>query len=372
MKLAIISHTPHYLREGRIVGWGATVREINHLTKLFDDIYHIAPLHDEEAPDSSLEYSSERITLVPLKKYGGETLRDKLSIVTTAAYNLNTITPVLEKVDWVHFRAPTAMGLYVLPFLAVRRKPKRWVKYAGNWIMDNPPYSYALQKWMLEKNYLNCKVTINGWWEGQQEHILSFPNPCLDDEELKKASLIAKSKDFTKPLKLCFVGTLTENKGSSLIIDALRDFNDKQSIDEIVFAGGGPLIEEHKKSSVDTGVKMSFPGFVGRQGLEKIYSDSHIIILPSKSEGFPKVIAEAAAYGCVPIVSDVSSVSQYFGEKSAFLLKDISAAGLKTKLSEAIKDREKLKHMSANCTDSAGQFTFSHYMKLLKIKILDV
>ncbi|MBK6876945.1 MAG: glycosyltransferase [Ignavibacteria bacterium] len=173
-------------------------------------------------------------------------------------------------------------------------------------------------------------------------------------------------------MKLCFVGTLTENKGSSLIIDALRDFNDKQSIDEIVFAGGGPLIEEHKKSSVDTGVKMSFPGFVGRQGLEKIYSDSHIIILPSKSEGFPKVIAEAAAYGCVPIVSDVSSVSQYFGEKSAFLLKDISAAGLKTKLSEAIKDREKLKHMSANCTDSAGQFTFSHYMKLLKIKILDV
>ncbi|MBK6876946.1 MAG: hypothetical protein IPG99_11005 [Ignavibacteria bacterium] len=204
MKLAIISHTPHYLREGRIVGWGATVREINHLTKLFDDIYHIAPLHDEEAPDSSLEYSSERITLVPLKKYGGETLRDKLSIVTTAAYNLNTITPVLEKVDWVQFRAPTAMGLYVLPFLAVRRKPKRWVKYAGNWIMDNPPYSYALQKWMLEKNYLNCKVTINGWWEGQQEHILSFPNPCLDDEELKKGKLDSKVKGLHKTIEALF------------------------------------------------------------------------------------------------------------------------------------------------------------------------
>jgi glycosyltransferase involved in cell wall biosynthesis len=372
MKLAIISHTPHYIREGKIVGWGATVREINHLTKLFDEIYHIAPLHDEQAPDSSLEYSSGSTTLVPLKKYGGENLREKLSVITTAAYNLNTITPVLEKVDWVQFRAPTAMGLYVLPFLAVRRNPKRWVKYAGNWIMENPPYSYALQKWMLEKNYLNCKVTINGWWEGQKEHILSFPNPCLDDEELKKASMIAKSKDFTKPLKLCFVGTLTENKGSSLIIDALRDFNDKQSIDEIVFAGGGTLIDEHKKSSAGTGVKMSFPGFMDRQGLEKVYSESHIIILPSKSEGFPKVIAEAAAYGCVPIVSDVSSISQFFGKKSAFLLNDISAAGINSKLSEAINDRTKLKHMSENCVDSAGQFTFSNYMKLLKEKILDV
>jgi len=118
MKLAIISHTPHYLKAGRIVGWGATVREVNHLTKLFDEIYHIAPLHNEPAPDSSLEYDSDKITFVPLKSYGGETLMQKFSIITTATQNLNTISPILEKVDWVQFRAPTAMGLYVLPYLS--------------------------------------------------------------------------------------------------------------------------------------------------------------------------------------------------------------------------------------------------------------
>lgn len=371
MKLAIISHTPHYLRAGKIVGWGATVREVNHLTELFDEIYHIAPLHNEPAPDSSQEYETDRITFVPLKSYGGESLKEKLSIITTASHNLSTISPILEKVDWVQFRAPTTMGLYVLPYLAMRSKPKRWVKYAGNWRMENPPYSYALQKWMLEKNYLNCKVTINGWWEGQQEHILSFPNPCIDDDELKLASRIGKSKDFTKALKLCFVGTLTDNKGSSLIIDALRSFSDKNSIDEIVFAGGGSLIEDHKKKSADAGVKMRFPGFMDRQNLEEVYAKSHIIILPSKSEGFPKVIAEAAAYGCVPIVSDVSSISQFFNDDAAFLLKDISAKGIEEKLSEAVRDRSKLEAMSGHCMDAAKQFTFSNYMKLLKQKIID-
>ena len=54
MKLAIISHTPHYQKKGKISGWGSTVREVNHLVKIFDEIYHIAPLHSEESPDSSI------------------------------------------------------------------------------------------------------------------------------------------------------------------------------------------------------------------------------------------------------------------------------------------------------------------------------
>ncbi len=371
MILAIISHTPHYIKDGKIVGWGATVREVNHLTKLFDEIYHLAPLHDEPAPDSSLEYDSDKITFVPLKNYGGETLKQKLSVITTAAHNLNTISPVLEKVDWVQFRAPTAMGLYVLPYLSMKLKPKRWVKYAGNWKMDDPPYSYALQKWMLEKNYLNCKVTINGWWEGQPEHILSFPNPCLDDEEIERAAVIGKNKSFGGKLRLCFVGTLTENKGSDIIIKAISSLSDNSPIEDITFAGGGSLLEKHLADSKDSDVKMNFPGFMDRNKLSEVYERSHIILLPSKSEGFPKVIAEAAAYGCVPIVSDVSSISQFFGDKEAFLLKDISVRGLQDILNKAIENRVRLKEISLASMKASRQFTFSHYMSLLKGKILD-
>ena len=50
MKLLIISHTPHYLKEGQVVGWGSTVMEIDQLAKLFTEVTHLAPLHDGETP----------------------------------------------------------------------------------------------------------------------------------------------------------------------------------------------------------------------------------------------------------------------------------------------------------------------------------
>ncbi|MCY7362132.1 MAG: capsular biosynthesis protein, partial [Ignavibacteria bacterium] len=216
MKLVIISHTPHYKKNGVIVGWGSTITEVNHLTKLFSEIYHIAPLHNEAAPDSSLAYESEKIKFIPISIYGGVNLKNKLSVLTTAPGNLKTISSVLKKSgsnDWIQFRAPTAMGVYVIPYLSFFRKSKLWVKYAGNWNMDNPPLSYKFQKWWLENNFQNSKVTINGYWEGQKSHIINFQNPCMDSEELLKAKEKSKSKNFDGKLSICFVGALSKNKG---------------------------------------------------------------------------------------------------------------------------------------------------------------
>ena len=43
--VAIISHTQHYCdKNGEIVGWEPTIREINQLCDIFDLVYHVAPL----------------------------------------------------------------------------------------------------------------------------------------------------------------------------------------------------------------------------------------------------------------------------------------------------------------------------------------
>ena len=66
MRLVIVSHTSHYQKEGRIVAWGPTVREINYLTEIFDEIVHIAPLHRDDAPETSLPYEEGRIKFHPV------------------------------------------------------------------------------------------------------------------------------------------------------------------------------------------------------------------------------------------------------------------------------------------------------------------
>ncbi len=373
MKLAIISHTPHYKKKGKISGWGSTVREINHLLEIFDEIYHIAPLHTEEPPDSSIEYQSDKIKFISLKPYGGEDIRQKFSILFTAPYNLKKINSVLKKLDredWIQFRAPTAMGLYVLPFLKIMNKSKLWVKYAGNWKMEDPPLSYRFQKWWLENNYQGSKVTINGYWEGQKAHILDFQNPCFDKDELDRAGKTGAAKNFEGKLTLCFAGSLTPNKGVDILLDALKMTEAKNDIEEMIFAGDGSERKKYEKVASEINMKISFEGLLSRSELEKVYEKSHLIVLPSQSEGFPKVIAEAAAFGCVPLVSDVSSISQYFDETKSFLLKNINATEIKMKLDIALSNRKKLKEMSLLCIKASGIFTYEHYMNSLRDKII--
>jgi len=370
MKLAIISHTPHYKRNGVIKGWGPTVREINHLTELFDEIYHIAPLHEEEAPGSSMSYESDKIKFIPLKPYGGKKLSDKFSIITSAPNNLKVIKSILKIVDWVQFRAPTAMGLYLLPYLSLRSKPSRWVKYAGNWNMKNPPLSYSFQKWWLNSNFQKSKVTINGQWEGQKNHVLNFQNPCLDNAELIRAKKIGEEKKFNGKLIFCFVGTLTKNKGVDVILEALKKIKHPEDIKEVLMVGDSSEREKYELIAKKINLKITFKGPLKRDELENIYEVSHLIMLPSQSEGFPKVIAEASAYGCVPIVSDVSSINQYYHDMNGFLLKKINEDELAQKIDSALEDRINLKKMSSNCVKVAELFTFENYMKNLKEKIL--
>jgi len=371
MKLAVISHTPHYIEDGICKAWGPTVREINHLPELFDEIYHIAPLHKENAPGSSLSYSSDKIKFIPIKPYGGEKFYDKISILTTAISNLQTINEVIKKTDWVQFRAPTAMGLYVLPYLSLKRKPNRWVKYAGNWQMEDPPLSYRFQKWWLENNFQNSFVTINGHWKGQKDHILNFQNPCLDDEELIRAKETALRKDFSKKLIFGFAGSLTKNKGVDIILEAFKKVKFKEEIGEMIFAGDSPERKKYEADASVIDIKFRFEGSLNRKEMEKFYEEIDLMLLPSESEGFPKVIAEAAAYGCVPIVSDVSSIGQYFNDSNGFLLKEINADELANKIEYAIKDRAMLKSMSLECLKVAELFTFKKYLNDLDTKILN-
>ena len=46
MRLLIVSHTPHYRAAGQLVGWGPTVRELDHLAELFAEVVHVAPVYD--------------------------------------------------------------------------------------------------------------------------------------------------------------------------------------------------------------------------------------------------------------------------------------------------------------------------------------
>lgn len=374
-RLTIISHTEHYRTpEGEIVGLGSTVTEINHLLLLFDEITHVAMLHDQNPPPSALPYVSNRITFVAIPVVGGQKLNDKLFIVLKAPKILSVVNRYLNDSDWFQFRAPTGIGVFLIPYLIFfRRKDKGWYKYAGNWKQQKAPIGYRFQKWLLLKQ--SRKVTINGSWENQPKQSISFENPCLTKEDLRRGKGIRGAKSFDTPLELCFVGRLEEEKGLDLIIDALHGLSleSAKKIGTVHIVGSGSRKKAFERKTASQHINFQFYGMLSRIKVQDIYTQSHAIILPSKSEGFPKVISEALNFGCLPIVSDVSSISQYIIDgENGYVIKALTLQGLKETIERFLRlNTEVYKQMIIQPTDFIERFSYEYYNYRLTKTILE-
>ena len=94
--------------------------------------------------------------------------------------------------------------------------------------------------------------------------------------------------------------------------------------------------------------------------------------MPSKSEGFPKVIGEAMNYGCVPIVSDVSCVSQYVKhEENGFLINPITTTVLVDQLIKAISlSHYSFQKMIEKNYKLSKKFTYDYYNNRLVNEVL--
>ena len=372
LKLAIISHTEHYQNpDGTILGWGPTITEINNLVEDFDEIYHLAFLHSGLAPPSALPYTSSKVKFISMKPVGGRGIIDKFKLIANIPLVIKAVNKVLKKVDVFQLRTPTGIGVFLIPYLTFFNQKKGWYKYAGNWNQVDPPLAYALQRWMLKKQ--NRIVTINGSWPKQPKHCISFENPCLTEEERIEGLQIAISKVFEPPYTFCFVGRLEDAKGVQRIIDAFGDFEYLDKINTIHSIGDGEKLNVYKNKCQELQRPVVFHGFLNRDHVFEIYKKSHFLMLPSTaSEGFPKVIAEAMNFGSLPIVSSVSSISQYITYTNGFILNPCNSEALKELLIEIINLNEKCLHKKASKSHTtAKDFTFKNYRHRIKYEIIN-
>lgn len=319
MKLTIVSHTRHYLdADGRVWGWPPTIRELDFLATRFDEVVHVACLHRGAPPVGSAEYQASNVRFVPIPPSGGIGTQ-KLTILWSMPKIIRIVMREILSSDFFQLRTPTSMAVYLLPliYLFARRK-QGWFKYAGNWKQCKSPMSYRLQRWWLERIQHRI-VTINGNWPNQYGHCLAFENPCLSEKERGTGEAAIVSKKYDLPIDVCFVGRLEEEKGVGRVIEALRLIDGEGIVSKAHFVGDGKMKSHYENLTADFSISCEFYGFLSREKIFSIYEKSHLLLLPSESEGFPKVVAEAANFGCVPVVSNVSCIPQYVNQDNGYL-----------------------------------------------------
>lgn len=373
MKLLIVSHTPHYQRDGTILGFGPTVREIDHLTRLFSSVVHLAPLHREEAaPASALPYRSGVVSLRALPPAGGDGLVAKLGILLGAPAFLRMLRHELKTADIWHIRAPANVAL--LAMLAFPWLPERpcWVKYAGNWRPDgDEAASYRWQRGWLARPRKNLVVTVNGSWPRDPAHVVPFRNPSFEAAELAEAGSEPRRLPASgEPLELLFVGRLDEPKGAGRALEILARARSLGIDARLSVVGTGPERSSFESRAEELGVggETLFFGELPRAELAELYRRAHFLLLPSRSsEGWPKVLSEAMAYGALPLAGAVSSIPEVLAATgSGRALPPLDVPAFTAALREYLASPELFAVESLRAREAATDFTYDRHLAAIQ------
>ncbi len=370
-KLLIISDTGMFKKDKHYYAFGPVVKELEIFKERFNSIVWIGYERIDNIDNKSyLKVDLTSVTMLPLKRVGGKTFFKKIEILFFYPFLFFKLFKHIYAHKYLHIRAPSHPAVVAMFYSFLFPKKTFWFKYAGNWKEKASKY-YELQRFVLKHLSKNSIITVNGKWHTKNNNILAFENPCLNDKDREQGKNIILNKKLERQLVFCFVGALNEGKGVSLLINALKELKNKERIKEFHFVGGSSKLLYYKKMANDIGVKIIFHGYIEKEAINEIYAKSHFIILPSKSEGFPKVIGEAMNFGCVPIVSDISSIGQYIKHcKNGFLLKPITKNQLITILDEVFAlNQKKYREMILNNYTIAEKFTYNYYLKRMNTEI---
>jgi glycosyltransferase involved in cell wall biosynthesis len=366
-KFLICSDTPVYKYEDYHYIFEPTYREISHFASDFSSITWITYKRTGYSAATVRVPKSAYWNWILLPNWrGGLSKLSKIKVLLSLPFQLIILLKEIIKADVVHLRAPSVPAMIVIFLLNwFRFSNKRfWIKYAGNWGEVNAAWAYAWQKKVLLKlQRSNVKITINGQWPGLHKGFISMENPCFSDQDYQSQRNLNRDKhEDSGPLHWCFVGHLEEFKGPLLLIEALQDPELVNSVGSLTLVGDGLLLKSLSSLAKTLPFPLTFTGYLPRHEIfEKVLRPSHVLVLPSNSEGFPKVIAEGMLYRCIPIVTKVSALEQFIHQgTNGYLFPDLNKEEIVRvlKLVIELKDRT---DMADKAYETASLFTYERF-----------
>lgn len=324
MKLVVISSAPIVQKEGENYLYAPYEKEMQLWAKHANSIQFCCPIWKEDKKLLIAPISFETTPTIELKEFDITSFSNMLRAIPNAFVDLIRIFEAMKKADHIHLRCPGNMALLAAVVQIFFPKKVKTAKYAGNWDPKaRQPFTYKLQRWILSNTILtkNIQVLVYGDWENQTKNIKPFFTATYSESEILNANFRIQNKD-QESIKFLFVGTLSRGKQPLYAIQIVEELFKKGKNVTLDLFGDGAM-----KSEIETYIRnknlesiIQLKGNQSKDAILTAYQNSHFLILPSKSEGWPKVVAEAMFWGCVPIASPVSCISYMMGNGSRGIL----------------------------------------------------
>jgi len=368
MKFAIITHVPHILEKEEYFAYAPYVKEMNVWLQYVEVVLIVAPIYKTQKSAIDISYNHSNIQFIEVKSFCLLNFISILKTIINIPKIIWNIFKAMQQADHIHLRCPGNMGLLgALVQIFFPNKPKT-AKYAGNWDpKSKQPLSYKLQQWILSNTFLtrNMQVLVYGEWKNQTKNIRPFFTASYFDKEKLQPCL----RNLNTEIKCLFVGTITEGKNPVYAIELIKRIRKKGIPIRLDMYGNG--VDKNRLEAEITKNKWeNFVCFKGNQSaetLKKAYQDSHFMLLPSKSEGWPKAVAEAMFWGCVPITTPVSCVPIMLGNgaRGKLLTMDIEIDA--TEIIKLLQNENLYQKMSSEALLWSQKYTFNSFEKEIKL-----
>jgi glycosyltransferase involved in cell wall biosynthesis len=118
---------------------------------------------------------------------------------------------------------------------------------------------------------------------------------------------------------------------------------------------------------VDTfGLQQSveFHGWLDRERLIGLLKKAHFVALPSRTEGWPKILSEGMAFGAIPLSSNVSGIPKFLSKvRAGWCSRPDDFAGMARAIRQYVENPESWREESLRCVDAAVQFSYQAYLE---------
>jgi glycosyltransferase involved in cell wall biosynthesis len=289
----------------------------------------------------------------------------------------------MKQADHIHLRCPGNIGLLgCFVQLLFPDKPKT-AKYAGNWDPKaTQPRSYRLQKWLLSNTFLtkNMKVLVYGEWPNQTKNIVPFFTASYSEKEINNNHCHAEPNPERRrsgvEANFIYVGALTKGKQPLLSVAVVQKLKEKGHLVQLNIYGEGPerLALEQYITANDLSNTVILHGNCEREIIKKAYQTSHFLLFISQSEGWPKAVAEAMFWGCLPITSKVSCIPHMLANGKRGALVNANADEIVAVVEDYLQHPEKYVAQSKKAMEWSRQFTMEKFEEgigkvMLKLKV---
>lgn len=309
MKLLIVSTAPFIFKDKKCFAYSPYVKELVIWKKYANEVSFCCPIWKNQNGLLVEEISFEIKQHHKLIELNLNSLTSTVQAFFYAFWNGLIIFKAMYQADHIHLRCPGNIGLIGCIIQILFPLKLKTAKYAGNW---NPkakqPWSYRLQKWLLSNSFFtrNMQVLVYGEWEGSSKNIHPFFTATYWETE--KAPL--KPLNFANSIRFVFVGTLSKGKRPMYAVALVEALSQKGYAVQLELYGEGKervVLEDYiEKNHLKSYIELK--GNQSKEIIKSAYQNSHFVLLPSKSEGWPKAIAEGMFWGCVPLATSISCV----------------------------------------------------------------